>query len=103
MGLAVRQGLDERGWERLAEAVESGLRLWAALPPVASSQCAGPDVRGQAETLLRPWRRVGLPVDRLHDVVLVPGATPPTPDAARRGLADVVRAAEVVAERAEAG
>jgi hypothetical protein len=103
VGLAVRQGLDERGWERLAEAVESGLLVWAALPPVASSQCAGPDVRGQAETLLRPWHRVGLPVDRLHDVVLVPGSTAPTPDAARRALADVVRAAEVVAERAEGG
>jgi hypothetical protein len=103
VGLAVRQGLDERGWERLAEAVEGGLRVWAALPPVASSQCAGPDVRGQAETLLRPWGRVGLPVDRLRDVVLVAGATSPTPEAARRSLADVVRAAEVVAERAEGG
>jgi hypothetical protein len=92
--------LDERAWERVAEAVEGGLGLWAALPPVASSQCAGPDVRGQAETLLRPWGRVGLPVDRLGDVVLVPAAAPPTPDAARRALADVVRAAEVVAERA---
>jgi hypothetical protein len=100
VGLSVRQGLDERGWERLAEAVEGGLRVWAALPPVASSQCAGPDVRGQAETLLRPWGRVGLPVDRLDDVVLVPGTTAPTPSAARRALADVVRAAEVVAERA---
>jgi hypothetical protein len=103
VGLAVRQGLDERGWERLAEAVEGGTRLWAALPPVASSQCAGPDVRGQADTLLRPWGRVGLPVDRLDDVVLVPGAASPTPAAARRALADVVRAAEVVAERASGG
>ncbi|WP_298457975.1 hypothetical protein [uncultured Cellulomonas sp.] len=92
--------LDERAWERVAEAVEGGLRVWAALPPVASSQCAGPDVRGQAETLLRPWARVGLPVSRLDDVVLVPAGTAPTPDGARRSLADVVRAAEVVAERA---
>jgi hypothetical protein len=103
VGLSVRQGLDERGWERLAEAVEGGLRVWAALPPVASSQCAGPDVRGQAETLLRPWGRVGLPADRLGDVVLVPGVTGSTPEAARRALADVVRAAEVVAERAADG
>jgi hypothetical protein len=35
-------------------------------------------------------------------VVLVPaGSAPATPDAARRALADVVRAAGVVAERAE--
>jgi len=101
VSLSVRTGLDERGWERLAEAVEDGLRVWAALPPVASSQCAGPDVRGQADTLVRPWRRVGLPVDRLRDVVLVPGATGATPDAARRALGDVVRAAEVVAEASD--
>ncbi|WNB84785.1 hypothetical protein [Cellulomonas sp. ATA003] len=99
VGLAVGT-LDERAWERVAEAVEADLRVWAALPPVASSQCAGPDVRGQAETLLRPWGRVGLPVARLTDVVLVPAGASPSPDAARRALADVVRAAEVVAERA---
>jgi hypothetical protein len=99
VGLAVGT-LDERSWERVAEAVEGGLGVWAALPPVASSQCAGPDVRGQAETLLRPWGRVGLPVDRLRDVVVVGASAAATPDAARRALADVVRAAEVVAERA---
>jgi hypothetical protein len=103
VGLAVRQGLDERGWERLAEAVEGGLGLWAALPPVASSQCAGPDVRGQADTLAGPWRRVGLPVERLGDVVLVAGHPSPTPAAARRALGDVVRAAQIVAERASGG
>lgn len=100
VGLAVGT-LDERAWERVAEAVESGLGVWAALPPVASSQCAGPDVRGQAETLLRPWQRVGLTARGLADVVLVPAGASGTPDAARRTLADVVRAAEVVAERAE--
>ena len=93
--------LDERAWERVAEVVEGGLRVWAALPPVSSSQCAGPDVRGQAETLLRPWGRVGLPASRLSDVVLMPAGTGQDPGAARRALADVVRAAEVVAERAE--
>jgi len=99
VGLAVGT-LDERAWERVAEAVEGDVWVWAALPPVASSQCAGPDVRGQAETLLRPWGRVGLPASRLDDVVLVPAAAATTPDAARRALGDVVRAAEVVAERA---
>lgn len=103
VGLAVRAGLDERGWERLAEAVEDGLHVWAALPPASSSQCAGPDVRGHADTLVRPWRRVGLPAERLGDVVLVPGSTGTTPAAARRSLADVVRAAEVVADRAAGG
>ncbi|GAA2728859.1 hypothetical protein [Cellulomonas aerilata] len=102
VGLAVGT-LDERAWEHVAQTVESGVDVWSALPPVASSQCAGPDVRGQADTLLRPWRRVGLPVARLDDVVLVPAGTSSTPDGARRALADVVRAAEVVAEAAAGG
>ena len=53
-------GLGEPGWERVAETVEGGMRLWAEVPPQASSQCAGPDVVGQADALTRPWRSVGL-------------------------------------------
>ncbi|MGW6132560.1 hypothetical protein ACWFNE_21240 [Cellulomonas sp. NPDC055163] len=96
-------GFDERAWERVAELVERGTALWAELPPQASSQCAGPDVAGQAAVLLEPWRRVGLPAERLRDVVVLappvgPGATP---DDARGALAGTVRAALIVAERAE--
>ena len=65
--------LDERSWERVAEVVEGGLAFWPELPPQASSQCAGPDVAGQADLLLRPWRSVGLPAGRLRDVVLLAG------------------------------
>ena len=95
-------GLGEQGWERVAEAVEGGLTFWAQLPPQASSQCAGPDVAGQADTLTRPWRSVGLPVGGLNDVVLVAGDPPAGagPDDARAALAGLVRAAQVVAERA---
>lgn len=95
-------GLGEQGWERVAEAVEGGLAFWAQLPPQASSQCAGPDVVGQADALTRPWRSVGLPAAGLNDVVLVAGDPPPGagPDDARGALAGLVRAAQVVAERA---
>lgn len=96
-------GFDERAWERVAELVERGLGLWAELPPQASSQCAGPDVAGQAAVLLEPWRRVGLPAERLRDVVVLapPPASGATPDDARGALAGTVRAALIVAERAE--
>ncbi|MCM0638436.1 hypothetical protein [Cellulomonas wangsupingiae] len=96
-------GIGERGWEEVAGVVEAGTAFWAELPPQASSQCAGPDVVGQADALTRPWRAVGLPVDRLRDVVLLAGAPSErtTPDDARAALAGLVRAAGVVAERAE--
>ena len=50
--------LDERSWERVAEVIEGGPRVLAGAAPQASSQCAGPDVAGQADTLTRPWRSV---------------------------------------------
>ena len=94
--------LTEPAWEKVAVAVEGGAALWAQLPPAESSQCAGPDVTGHAETLVEPWRRVGLPVAALADVVLVAGRPDRawTPDAARAALGDVVRAARVVVDRA---
>ncbi|GIG30693.1 hypothetical protein [Cellulomonas marina] len=115
-------GLDEAAWEGVAEVVEGGTALWAQLPPRASSQCAGPDVAGQAATLLDPWRRTGLEVARLRDVVLLDGGASTGGGAAggtaggaaggagtggrssadaRAALAGLARAALVVAERAE--
>jgi hypothetical protein len=102
----------------VAEAVEQGTALWAQVPRPATSQCAGPDVRGVAESVLGGWGRVGLERARLRDVVLlappvVPGAGAAGAGApgargvgggageARDVLASVVRAASLVAERAE--
>lgn len=95
--------LDDRSWERVAETVEGGLAFWPELPPQASSQCAGPDVAGQADLLLRPWRSVGLPSVGLRDVVLLAGDATGvgSPDDARAVLGGLVRAARLVAERAE--
>lgn len=110
LGLEVA-GLDERRWESVAEAVESGMALWASVPQPETSQCAGPDVRGVADAVLRGWERVGLSRAGLRDVVLlapagpaVPGGSAGTridPAAARATLATVGRAAAIVAERAE--
>ena len=108
LGLTI-EGFDDRGWERIGEAVEAGVALWASLPAAlpdrASSRKSGPDVVGQAAELLRPWGRLGMPAAALRDVVVLPAAVPtaPTPDAARTALADVIRATEIVAERAEEG
>lgn len=106
--------LDERRWERVAEAVEGGRALWAGVPHPPTSQCAGPDVRAVAEPLLTGWARVGLPAAGLRDVVLLApavaseGGAPGGPErsggdvaTARAELATVVRAAGLVAERAE--
>jgi hypothetical protein len=95
-------GLTELAWEAVAAAVEDGIALWAQLPPATSSQCAGQDPKGHAETLVVPWLRVGLPVGALSEAVLVAGRPEGawTPDAARSALGDVVRAARVVVDRA---
>jgi sugar phosphate isomerase/epimerase len=104
--------LDERRWEAVAELVEGGTHLWAGVPQPETSQCAGPDVRGVADTVLRGWERVGLDRSGLRDVVLLAPAGPSVPSArgadvldpaaARSTLATVARAAGIVAERAEA-
>lgn len=104
-------GLDERRWEAVAEAVEGGLALWASVPQPETSQCAGPDVRGVADAVLRGWERVGLTRAGLRDAVLLAPAGPAVPGgpgdaridpaAARATLATVARAAAIVAERAE--
>ncbi|QTE28716.1 uroporphyrinogen decarboxylase/cobalamine-independent methonine synthase family protein [Pengzhenrongella sicca] len=121
IALAV-DGFNERGWDRIAEAVERGVGLWAGLPAAVvaeagvgaaaragrsrgtGSDLGGPDVVGQAGALLGPWGRLGLPPARLRDVVVVAGpSADATPDSARAGLADVIRATELIAERAEDG
>lgn len=111
--------VDERGWDRLAETVEDGVTLWAAMPAAVASRSSsvgdrarpeggGPDVVRQARALLDPWRALGLPAAGLADVVLLPEVPLldgnevgwSTPEAARTALSDVVRVALHVAEHA---
>lgn len=92
-----------RAWEILAEAHEHGTALWFELSPSTTPGRAGPDVPAQADLVVAPWRRVGLTLADLANVVLLARApsAEATPDEARAELAGVVRAALVVAERAE--
>ncbi|HEX5333580.1 MAG TPA: hypothetical protein VFW79_13135 [Cellulomonas sp.] len=94
---------DDHAWERLAEARERGTGLWFELPPPTTSGRSAPDIPAQADLVVAPWRRVGLTLADLAGVVLLARAPSAgaTPDEARAELAGVVRAALVVAERAE--
>lgn len=71
------RGLDGAGWEAVAEAVDSGVRLWAG----------GID----AASLLHRWTRIGLPVSSLLDVTLTPpcgSVGDPDPAGSLRRLVD---------------
>lgn len=102
---------NERTWETVARAVERGTTFWAGLPRAKVSQCSGPEVSPVADALSVPWRRVGLPVAGLADVVLTTSnawaaqglrPAPPTVQQARDELVTLVRTAALVAERADA-
>jgi hypothetical protein len=95
------------GWERVAAAVEAGTRLWAGVGLWDGVRDARPIravAAAAADSVTRPWRRVGLPPAGLRTVV----ATPPCglagaagPQAARRVLDGCRAVAELLAERAE--
>ncbi|MEJ5866405.1 methionine synthase, partial [Pseudokineococcus sp. 5B2Z-1] len=62
--------LGAAAWESVAVAVEEGRRLWAGLDLVGPSPLPGVDALVAA--VREPWRRVGLPLAGLADVVLTP-------------------------------
>lgn len=97
-------GWNERAWELVARAMERGTELWAGLPPVQVSQCAGPALGELAELVALPWRRIGLPAAALADVTLLaaPRQALGSTDAHRAELANLGRVAELLAEKAEA-
>ncbi|WP_125776733.1 hypothetical protein [Antribacter gilvus] len=97
-------GWNERAWELLARATERGTGLWAGLPPVRVSQCAGPALGELVDLVGVPWRRVGLPAAGLDAVTLL-GAHRrrlASVDEHRAELANLGRVAEALAERASA-
>ena len=106
--LAVGQ-TDRQGWDRVAETVEGGVALWAAIPGrrearTRATATAGAEV--QARVLTEPWRQVGLPASRLAEVVLVAesatsrGTPAPEMGRARQDLADLLDVARLLAEAA---
>ena len=83
--------LGQVGWEQVAEAVESGVRLWAGAVPTSSAALRDvPAPVAVAEAVLRPWTRLGLPRTQAADVVVTPacglaGASPAQARAAKQG------------------
>ncbi|HRA50217.1 hypothetical protein [Actinotalea sp.] len=95
-------------WEQVAAVVEQGTRLWLGLPR-ESPRKGGPDIRGAANLISRPWRALGLPAAGLADIV-VHTDTSGSGDqvlgnlqAMRLELHAAAQVAAELAERAEAG
>ncbi|MCF4122305.1 hypothetical protein L1785_15100 [Antribacter sp. KLBMP9083] len=97
-------GWNERAWELVARAVERGMGLWAGLPPVRVSQCAGPALGELVSLVGEPWRRVGLPAADLDAVTLLaaPRQRLGSVDDHRAEIGNLGRVAEALAERATA-
>jgi methionine synthase II (cobalamin-independent) len=91
--------LGPRGWEGVAVAVEDGVRLHAGAVPTDGSRLRVAEVTDRVESA---WRRVGLPVADLADVVVSPacGLAGAAPDLARRIQRAAVDASRELAERA---
>ncbi|NJC22947.1 hypothetical protein BJ994_002023 [Arthrobacter pigmenti] len=78
-------GATGQDWEAIAELVEGGRQFWAALPVPVQRPVK---VQDTTETLLRPWRGIGLPLSSLGAVRLLPAErlSEDGPDNARRML-----------------
>lgn len=61
--------LGHTGWDAVAEAVESGTVLWAGLLPTSGTPAPAAQV---AAGFARAWADVGLPAERLRQVVITP-------------------------------
>ena len=89
--------LDRATWDALAEAVEGGTRLWAGVLPTVGEL---PTAAAAAQQLARAWREVGLPPERLREVVVTPacGLAHTDPTSARATLARAVETARLLTE-----
>ncbi|WP_338751143.1 methionine synthase [Janibacter alittae] len=90
--------VDDRRWEQLAEAVESGVTLWAGALPTSGES----DWRTARDRLVDAWHRVGLPDGALGDLVITPacglaGAPPSSAVSVLRTTRDLAAALTDVA------
>ncbi|WP_323958940.1 hypothetical protein GC088_10320 [Arthrobacter sp. JZ12] len=78
-------GLGDRDWEPIAELVENGRAFWAGMSYAGTRPV---QIRAAADSLLRPWRGMGLPLSALGTVRLTPtgSLSGDGTDAARRFL-----------------
>jgi methionine synthase II (cobalamin-independent) len=94
-GLSVDLGqLGQRGWEEIAEAVENGLWLWAGRSGTPEAV---------AEAVWNPWRRLGLDLEKLEQVVITPpcGLAGTSPSSARAAIETARKASTILAVRAQ--
>lgn len=97
---------NERGWELIARAVEKGHGFWMGLPAPEVSQCAGPNIKSLADSLLVPWQRIGLETRRLSDTSVMQSTVAARElyrqgsSASRGSIATLKLVAELIAERA---
>ena len=85
--------LRPRGWEGVAVAVEDGIRLHAGAIPTDASVTRPQAV---ADRLVDAWRRIGMPLTTLADVVVTPacglaGAAPEVARTIQRAAVDTAR------------
>jgi methionine synthase II (cobalamin-independent) len=83
-------------WEAIAAAIESGVRLWAGVVPVAAVADSAGAVRDATARVLDGFGRVGLPLSALADVTLtptcgMPGLTPQGAIGVQRVAIDTAR------------
>ncbi|WP_427018657.1 hypothetical protein ACQCSX_09050 [Pseudarthrobacter sp. P1] len=97
-GLALPlRGLGTSDWEQLADAIEGGKGLWAGVVPVDDPAAAPPQVSRLVESVMRPWRGLGLAATDLAALRVTPagglaGYTPGTARAVLTTLTGTARA-----------
>jgi hypothetical protein len=91
-------------WEQVAYALEAGTQLWAGALATTPEVLAGsmPRPEAVADAVWTPWRTLGLDAAAAGAVVITPacGLAGASPQAARKVLQLIKRAALVLAERA---
>ncbi|MFD1212372.1 hypothetical protein ACFQ36_10015 [Arthrobacter sp. GCM10027362] len=65
-------GLDTRRWEAIAAAVEADRRIWLGAVDTANPAAQVPQVKQLVESVLRPWRQLGLPEASLPQLRITP-------------------------------
>ncbi|TJY71283.1 hypothetical protein E4J89_03175 [Arthrobacter sp. CAU 1506] len=89
-------GLKARQWETIAAAVEADRRIWAGLIDPAVERI--PQVTALVESVVRPWRQLGLPLKRLPQLRITPsaGLAGSAPEAARSVVKRLTQTADAL-------
>ena len=89
-------GLNTRQWETIAAAVEADRRVWAGLIDPAAGSI--PQVTALVDSVVRPWRQLGLPFKRLPQLRITPsaGLAGAAPEAARSVVKRLTQTADAL-------